>query len=130
MTALKAEGVKVALLRAPTGSSSTWRSSDLCRKKEKVKRFWNKLQAVSVWRGQGRKPRVIKYSCVLCFFKHVLGTCAANRQLVCTRVTREQMCAENSDHKMAGLTTGAVWRVIFYSVDLRDCWGRKMGPVL
>lgn len=45
-------------------------------------------------------------------------------------VTREQMCTENNDHKIAVWTTWAVLRVIFYSVDLRECWGRKMGPVL
>lgn len=36
MTALKAERVKRTLLRTQIGSNSTWRPSDLYRKKEKV----------------------------------------------------------------------------------------------
>lgn len=86
-----------------------------------------------MWKGQGRKAAAIKYSCFLGFFKRVLGTCAANRQLVCMCVTREQMRSESNDHKMAVLTTWAVLRVIFYSVAFGSgrggCWGNGPGPV-
>lgn len=56
-----------------------------------------------------------------------LQACFGN---VCVCVTREQMCTEHNDHTIAVLTGRAVLRVIFYSVDVRHCWGREMGPVL